>query len=127
MPEFFSFAIERGAAADDREEFPPKLAANLAEGPPATQKVLVRGPCVIGGERIAFAACFQIALDLLLQRVDEAGNGDQYRDAFAADGRDDFRGIECIFEDDGCAEQRWNKNSEELSEHVAEREQVEKT
>ncbi len=127
MPEFFGFAIERGAAADDRQEFPPKLAANAAEGPPAAQEVLVRGARVIGGERLAAAACFQIAFDLLLERVDQAGNSDQNGDALAMNGGDDFRGIEGIFEDDGGAEKRWNKNSEELSEDVAEWKKVEKT
>ena len=42
------------------------------------------------------------------------------------DRRYDFRGVECVFEDYGRAQKRWKKNSQELSEDVAQRQQVEK-
>src|ERR1019366_1319024 len=42
MPEFFGLEIERGPTADHGPEFPSELAADVAESPPASQKMLAR-------------------------------------------------------------------------------------
>src|SRR5260370_16793039 len=118
MPEFFGLGIESGAAADDGPEFPSELAAQVAEGPPAQQKVLAFGRSVAGSKILAGTtrtakASVEIAFDFLLQRLDHARNGDQHRNTFAADRRHDFGGVEGVFETDGCAQQRWKKCSAE--------------
>ena len=68
----------------------------------------------------------EIAFDFLLQRIDEARNGDEHGDALAVDGGHDLGRIERIFKDDSRAQKRRQKNSEELSEDVAQREKIQK-
>src|ERR1035441_7684380 len=77
MPEFFSLAIEGGAAADHGPEFPSELAADVAEGPPASQKMLALGGIEARGKILAGASGLEIAFDLLLQRLDQDRTGDQ--------------------------------------------------
>src|SRR5208282_1066414 len=132
MPEFFGRAVEGGAAADHGPKLPSEAAAQVAEGPPAPQKVLAPGGGVAGGKILATAAAIgtviatdiEIAFDFLLQRLDHARDGHQHRDAFAADRRHDFGWVECVLEHDGRAQQRGKKNSQELAEDMAERQQV---
>src|SRR6266478_902197 len=122
MPEFFSLAIESGAAADYGPEFPSELAAQIAEGPPAPQKVLAFGSGVARRKILAATATnvsVEIPFDLLLQRLDHARNGHQDRDAFPADRRHDFGWVERVFEHDGRAQQRWKENSQKLAKDVA--------
>ena len=126
MPEFFGLTIEGGATADDGPELPSELAAQVSESPPAVQKVLALGGGVTGGKALTGAGIFQIAFDLLLQRLDHARDGYQHRDALPANRPHDFGGVECVFENDGAAQQRGKKNSEELAEDVAQRQQVQK-
>src|SRR5882672_728882 len=78
MPEFFGIAIEGRAAADHGPKLPSKLAANVAERPPAPQKVLALSRCVAPCELLAPSAVFEIAFDLLLQRLDHPWNRYQY-------------------------------------------------
>src|SRR5438046_2351638 len=87
MPEFFGFAIECCAAADHRPEFPSELAANLAERPPAPQKMLPRCADKAFVKVRPISAFFEITLNLLLKRFEHARNRDEYRDSFAADRR----------------------------------------
>ena len=126
MPEFFGFAIEGGAAADHGPELPSELAAQVAECPPASQEVLAFGCGEARGEILAGGrvAVFEIAFDLLLQRLDHARDSDQHRNPFPAEGRHNFGWVKRVFEDNGRAQQRRKKNSQELSEHVAQRKQV---
>src|ERR1019366_9647186 len=120
MPEFFGVAIEGGAAADHGPELPSEPAAQVAEVPPAPQKVLAPGGGVTRGKILAAATVIctvlEIAFDLLLQRLDHAWDGHQHRDAFPADRRHDFGRVECVFEHDGAAQQRGKENSQELAE-----------
>src|ERR1019366_2569212 len=125
MPEFFGLAIEGGATADHGPEFPSELATQIAESPPAPQKVLALGCFVARGKTLADASVLKIAFDLLLQRLDHARHGYQHGDAFPADRCHDFGWVECVFEHDSSAEQRGKKNSQELSEDMAQRQQVE--
>ena len=127
MPEFLGLSIEGGAAADDGPELPSEPAAQGAESPPAAQKVLAFGSGIARGKALTGAGIFQIAFDLLLQRLDHARDGHQHRDAFAANRRHDFRGVECVLENDSAAQQRGKKDSEELAEDVAQRQQVQET
>src|ERR1019366_9626321 len=125
MPEFFGLAIESGATTDHGPEFPSELAAQIAEGPPAPQKVLALGRFVARGKILADASVLKIAFDLLLQRLNHARDRHQHGDAFPANRCHDFGWVECVFEHDSSAEQRGKKNSQELSEDMAQRQQVE--
>src|SRR5260370_34154518 len=114
MPEFFGLGIESGTAADDGPEFPSELAAQVAEGPPAQQKVLafvriVAGSKILAGTTRTAKASVEIAIDFLLQRLDHARNGHQHRITFAADGRPQFGGGEGWFGHDDHTHQRWCK------------------
>ena len=91
MPEFFSLAIESGAAADHGPELPSELAAQVAEGPPAAQEVLVCRCGVARGKILADAGVFHIAFNLLLERFNHARNSHQHGNAFPANRRHDLR------------------------------------
>src|SRR5208337_571157 len=58
-PEFLGRAVEGGAAADYGPELPSELAAQVAEGPPAPQKVLALGGGVTHGKtaRVVTGLC----------------------------------------------------------------------
>ena len=127
MPELLGFRIERRASADHCPEFPAKLPSDLAEGPPAAQEMLAFRPAIAFCKLIAPAAVFEVALHLLLQRLEHAGHRRQHRNALPPDRRHDFRGIEGVLEDDGAAQQRRKENPQELSEHVAHRQQVQES
>ncbi len=129
MPEFLRFAIQRGAPADHGPELPSEPTTHIPEGPPAPQKVLPFGCGITRGKILAattraIKACVEIAFDLLLQRLDHARHGHQHRDPFPADRRHDCGWVECVFKNDRTPQQRWKKNSQELSEDVAQRQQV---
>src|ERR1039458_3900966 len=132
MPESCGLAFEGGAAADHGPKLPSEAAAQVAEGPPAAQKVLALGSSVARGKILATAPAIgavvttdiEIAFDFLLQRLDHARDGHQHGNAFPADRRHDFGWVECVFEHDGRAQQRGKKNSQELAEDVAQRQQV---
>src|SRR5258708_32442653 len=104
MPEFFGLAIEGGAAADHGPELPSELAAQVAKGPPAPQKVLafggrvargkilaacvVTGLCpVVEGQSPATNAFVRVEVDLPLQRLEHWRDRHQHQAASPADRR----------------------------------------
>ena len=67
---------------------------------------------------------FEIAFELVAQGFDEPRNGHQDRDAFTADRGRDFAGPQRIEEDGRRAEDLRNEDSQHLSEHVTEWEEI---
>src|SRR5258708_26094491 len=114
MPEFFRVAVERRAAADHRPEFPSKLTADIAEGPPAAEKVLTRAGRVEPSKPLALSAVVKIAFDLLLQRLDHARHSAQHRNPLAAGRRHHFGRNERVLENRSPAQQRRQKAPQEL-------------
>src|SRR5580698_2403869 len=127
MPEFFGLAIKRGAAADHSPEFPSELASHLTKRPPATQKMLTLGSSVTHSKAFAVVNVIKVAFDLLPERLDHARNSHQHRYSLAANRSHYFRRVKCIFEHDRAAEQRRKKNSQKLTEDMAQRQEVQKT
>src|SRR5260370_8947824 len=99
---------------------------NAAKHPSAAQKSLAAGSLERVLEPFAFAARLEVAHDAVAQQVEHVRNGDQCRRAFARDGPHHFRSVRRPLENDGSAEQRWNKQRHELAEDVAERNQRDK-
>jgi len=125
-PEFFGSNGERGASGNHGPEFPAEAAVNRAETPPAAEEMFTLGRFEIALKFFEIAAGREVALDLILERFDEARDGDEHGHALAVNRADYFRGVERI-EEHGCAAQNLRKkNSEKLAEDVAERKEVEK-
>ena len=125
-PEFLGGSGERGASGNYGPEFPAEAAVNRAEAPPAAEEMFAFGRFEIALEFFELAAGGEIALDLILERFDEARDGDEHGDTLVVNRADYFRGVERI-EEHGCAaENLGEENSEKLAEDVAERKEVEK-
>ena len=126
-PEFLGGSGERGASGNHGPEFPAEAAVNGAEAPPAAEEMFAFGRFEIALKFFEFATGCEVALDLILERFDEARNGDEHGYALVVNRADYFGGVECI-EKHGCAAQNLGEeNSEKLAEYVAERKEVEKS
>ena len=78
IPEFLGLAVESRAARDHRPEFPAKLPANRAEGPPAAQKMLRLRSREFVVKGFDLPLTFQLPLDLLLQRLQHPRHAHQH-------------------------------------------------
>src|ERR1051326_1863954 len=74
IPEFFGLAIEGGSARDECPELPAEAATNLAKDPPAMEEVLALGTVEYLREGGQSPGVFEIPLDFVLERLQEAGN-----------------------------------------------------
>ncbi len=75
---------------------------------------------LLAGSSSGRAFIFQIALDLLLQRLQHARHRDQHRHPFAAYGAMTSPGLNVSWKIDRTTHQLRQKNSQKLPEHVAE-------
>ena len=123
-PELFGHAIERGPSGNECPELPSKLAMHSPEDPPAVEEMLSLRRLKSPPEIFEPAFIFQIALDLLLQRLQHARHRHQHRHSLAPDGANDFARLERILENHRAAHQLRQKYSQKLPEHVAQGQQV---
>ena len=79
----------------------------------------------IAAESRHLAARFEVALDLVPQRFDQAWHGDQHGYTLAVNCANYFARIERVQKDGRSAEKLRNENSEKLSEHMAQRQELE--
>src|ERR1700739_2200278 len=86
--------------------------------------MLVLGHFEAAAEIRELALRGEVALDLVTQRFDEPGNGNENRNALAAYRLNNFGGIQCIEEHRCAAKKLGDKNAEQLPEDVAERQKV---
>ena len=120
-PEFLRFRVQRRASADEGPELPAKLAANRAEHPPAEQKMFSYRIAQALAKWFKLSGVFQIALDLLLHRLQNSGHSDQHGYALAANRAHNLRRFQLVLKDHGATEQRRQEYGEKLPEDVAER------
>src|SRR5579862_49938 len=125
-PEFLGGSGERGASGNYRPEFPAEAAVNYAKAPPAAEEMFAFGRFEIALKVFEFAAGCEIALDLILERFDEARDSDEHRYTLVVNRADHFRGVERVEEHRCAAQNLREENSEKLAEHVAERKEIEK-
>ena len=123
-PEFFGHAVERGPSGNECPELPAELAMHAPEDPPAVEEMLSLRRLKPPPKIFQPAFIFQIALDFLFQRLQHARHRHQHRHALAPDGANDFARLERILKDHGAAHQLRQKHSQELSEHMAQGQQV---
>src|ERR1700716_641230 len=90
-PEFFGLTVERGAARDKRPELPAKLPAYRAENPPPMQEMLAFRRAEPPAKLFGLTTIFEIALDLLLERLQNPRHTHQHRHSLASDRAHDFR------------------------------------
>ena len=125
-PEFFGGSGERGASGNYGPEFPAEAAMNGAEAPPAAEEMFAFGRFEIALKFFEVAAGREIALDLILERFNEARDGDEHGHALAVNRADYFCRVKRI-QEHGCAAQNLGEeNSEKLAEDVAEGKEIEK-
>src|ERR1700691_4312994 len=95
-PELFSFRVKCRASTNEGPELPAELAPDVAENPPAMEKVFTlrlakAAPKILDLFRTSGIAVFQIALDLLLQRLQYSWHAHQHRNPLSVDRAHDFR------------------------------------
>ena len=98
-PELFGLGIERSAAGDEGPELPSELVVDSAEAPPAAHEVLVFRRLELALEARQPARCFQVAQDLVFQRLHQARHGDHHRDALALDDAHHLGRVQRVLED----------------------------
>src|SRR5580700_5950528 len=125
-PEFFAFRIERGPSRDKRPELPTKLSMNPTEGDPPAHKMFAPRSDEFLLECCPLSAVFQVALHLLLQRLQDSRNAHQHRNMFTLDRIQDFRGLQFVLKDHSSTQQRRQEHPKKLAEDVAERKQIQK-
>src|SRR4029077_15509869 len=69
----------------------------------------------------------KITLDLVLQRFNQARHADEHRHAFVVNRTYDLRRIERVQRHRRAAENLRQENSQKLAEHMAERQQIQKS
>src|SRR5260370_641466 len=119
-PEFFGLTVERGAARDQRQEFPPKFPANRAKNPPPVQEMLAfrraEPPLKLFGlPMLLRIEVFEIAFDLLPERLQNPRHGHQHRHSLAPDRVHDFRWIQLLLKNYNPAQQRRQKSALRIS------------
>src|ERR1017187_6464733 len=77
-------------------------------------------------EPVCLSRRFHVSLQLFLQRLHQTGNSDHHRYSFLLDGVNDFAGIQRVLEEHCCRQHLRQKDSQELSEHVTQGQQVQK-
>src|SRR5580698_458569 len=125
-PKFFALRIERSPSRDERPEVPTKLLMNPAKDDPPAQKMFTLCNDEILLECCPLSAVFQVALHLLLQRLQDSRNAHQHRNMFTLDRIQDFRGLEFVLKDHSSTQQRRQEHPKKLAEDVAERKQIQK-
>ncbi len=99
-PELLGRAIKRRPAGDEGPELPSELVVNAAETPPAPDEMLALGGSELLLEPRPLARGFEVALDLVFQRLHQARYGNHHRHALFADQLNDLGGIQAVVEDD---------------------------
>src|ERR1700733_5069999 len=125
-PKFFALRIERSPSRDERPEVPTKLLMNPAEDDPPAQKMFTLCSDEFLLESCPLSAVFQVALDLLLQRLQDSRNAHQHRYPLTLDRIQDFRGLQFVLKDHSSTHQRRQEHPKKLAEDVAERKQIQK-
>src|SRR5579863_4854768 len=78
-PEFFGIAVERRASGNKRPELPPKLAVDRTKGPPTAEEMPSLCGATSSPKILKTAVIFEIAFDLLLQRLQDSRHTHQHR------------------------------------------------
>src|SRR5216684_151022 len=130
-PEFFGLTVERGASRNKRPELPPKFPANRAKNPPPVQEMpafrRAEPPLKLFGlPMLLRIEVFEIAFDLLPERLQNPRHGHQHRHSLAPDRVHDFRWIQLLLKNYNPAQQRRQKYPKKLPEDVAQWQQVKK-
>src|ERR1700722_20499021 len=97
---------------------------NAAEAPLTLQKMLALGLLKTTLEFFELTGSCEIPLDLILQGFGEPGHGDERRDALIVNRAKQIGRIESVGENRCGAKDLRQKNSEQLTENVAQREQI---
>ena len=133
-PERFEIAVERRGADDERPELPAEHAVDLAVLPPADQEM---SPARLNRTAPLTAKATVVRRSLwrrrkgsrdhiFAQHVEDLRHGHEHRNASRFDLRNDVDRAVAAHEDDHAGNHRRNERGHRLTEHVAERQQVQK-
>ena len=100
---------------------------NAPECPPAREEVFPLRRLEPALKNGGITGGIEIAYEFFAQRLQDAGNRHQDRDALMANGVDHFRGIERTLKNNCAGQQRREKDSEELAKIMTKREKIQKT
>ena len=109
------------------QNFQPNRPMYFPETPQAPRNTFVLRDAEILAKCFELSLRIEIALDLALQRFENARHRNQNRDALAPYRRNDFRRIERILKMNAAPKQRRDPYAHELPENVARRNEVQKT
>ena len=127
LPKHLRVGIECRSAGNKRPEFPAESLVDVAKQPPAPKEMFPFGGCESPLEVRGLARGLGVALDLVPEGFEHAGDGDERGNALARNGAQNLGGVERIEEDHRRAEERRNEQAHELPKHVAQRQEVKKT
>ena len=99
---------------------------NLPESPPSLHELLVFGGFELLMEPCGLARRFHVSLQLVFQRLHQAGNSHHHRNPLVLDGAHHLARIQRVLEQHGRCQQLRQEDTQELSEDMAERQQIEK-
>src|SRR6266849_3676488 len=97
---------------------------DLAESPPAAEKMLLFTQGEILSKLIYFSLTLLLAFDFALQRLNETGNRDDNGNPLPPDRVHEFCGPERIVEYNSASQHRGDEYSEHMPKYVTEGEQV---
>ncbi len=111
------------AARDKRPEFPSEASVDAAESPRATKEFLPVGRFERTREPLFLLRRREVALDSRMKPVEHTRHGNQSGSALALDRANDLGRIRRRLKHNRRTEQRWNEQSHDLAEDVAERDE----
>src|SRR5215470_9756782 len=110
-PEFLSLRIERSSARDKCPELPSKKVMNFAEAPPTTDKLLIRCGRTLPPKPVPSSLCFEIALDLVFDCLDDAGYGYGHGHSFILNRLNNLRRAQRFLKQNRTADKLWNEKA----------------
>src|SRR5438132_7880517 len=126
LPKAFGVRIEGGAAGNEGPELPAEHSMNTPKCPPPEDEVAAFGGYDFFSKLLKFATRFVVSFNSFAQDFEHPRHRHHNRDTFAPDGFNDVRRIERCLKEDFAAKQLGHEDTHELSEHVAQRYQIEK-
>ena len=126
-PKLLGFRIERRAARNEGPEFPSQPTMHIAKNPPPAEKSLPLGSPELRPKCFDTPSALDVALYLVLQRLQHARHRYQHRNSLPPDSLDNLRRAQRFLEDHRPRHQGRKKYTQELPEHVTQRQQIQET
>ena len=126
VPELLRVTVESCPAGNKSPKLPPEPTVQAAEDPSSAQKLFTFRILEPGTKRIRSPGVLLVPFDFLFQRLQHARHCHQHGNPLPPNRLQHFRRSQGALKNHGSRHKRRKKHPKELSEHMAQRQQVQK-